>query len=87
MRRHPKRLGGSPGVEKLHAALLGEHHAAERAVQQSGARQRAIGLLSATRAEILKAGPRAGKRDRAKAVEAGVSTHLRTGGSRHAASE
>ncbi len=48
MRRQPKQLGASPGVARLHAALLTEQTAAERAAQESGARRRALRLLEET---------------------------------------
>jgi hypothetical protein len=72
MRRHPKRLAGSRGVARLHATLLAEQVAAERALQQSGARERALQLLSATRAEIVEASAHGGRRREAKALDAGL---------------
>jgi CHAD domain-containing protein len=74
MRRHPEQLAGSAGVIKLHAALLAEQIAAERAIQQSGARERALQLLGAARAEIATSpARRGGRRREAKALDAGLT--------------
>ncbi len=72
MRRYPKRLAGSRGVARLHAALLAEQVAAERALQQSGARERALALLSATRREMVEGSARGGKHRDAEALDAGL---------------
>jgi hypothetical protein len=71
MRRQPKQLGASPGVARLHAALLAEQTAAERAVQESGARQRALQLLQETRANLADEPARGGRRE-ARALTAGM---------------
>jgi CHAD domain-containing protein len=73
MRRHPQTLTGSPGVAKLHAALLSEHNAAQRALTRSGASERALSLLQAARAEAAtdERGGHAKRRD-ARVVEAGL---------------
>lgn len=71
MRRAPQ-LNGSPGVARLHAALLAEHTAAERALQESGARERALTLLQEARAgfddDLAGTG-----RVRAVVLEAGIT--------------
>lgn len=72
MRQDPKRLASSRGVARLHAALLAEQVAAERALQQSGARERALALLRAARAEILEGPVRGGRRRQARAIDAGL---------------
>jgi predicted nucleic acid-binding protein len=70
MRRQPKQLR-SPGVARLHAALLAERTAAERAVHQSGARQHALTLLHETRVDLAgEAAP--GGRRQARALTAGM---------------
>lgn len=71
MRRRPKQIGASPGVAKLHAALLAERTAAQRALQESGARERALRLLEATRAD-LAAEPARGGRRQARALSTGA---------------
>lgn len=71
MRRQPKQLGASPGVARLHAALLTEQAAAEQAVHESGARQRALRLLEETQADLAGEPPRGGRRE-ARALTAGV---------------
>jgi hypothetical protein len=72
MRRQPKRLAGSRGVARLHATLLAEQIAAERALQQSGASERALRLLSATRADIVKRSTRGGGKREAGALDVGI---------------
>lgn len=71
MRRQPKQLGASPGVARLHAALLTEQTAAERAAQESGARRRALRLLEETRADLAAEPARGGRRE-ARALTAGM---------------
>lgn len=71
MRRAP-RLNGSPGVARLHAALLAEHTAAERALQESGAHERALRLLQEARAGFDDDRAGAG-RVRAVVLEAGIT--------------
>lgn len=74
MRSAPKRLGRSPGVARLHATLLAEQTAAERALRESGARERALELLRETRASLANAAPRAA-RGQDGAVAEGI-THI-----------
>ncbi|HEV7943194.1 MAG TPA: CHAD domain-containing protein [Solirubrobacteraceae bacterium] len=71
MRRQPKQLGASPGVARLHAALLAEQTTAERAVQESGARRRALRLLEETRADLAAEPARGGRRE-GRALTAGM---------------
>lgn len=72
MRRAPKQLSRSPGVARLHAALLAERTAAERAVHESGARERALRLLRDARAD-LAGEPARGRRREARALGAGMT--------------
>jgi CHAD domain-containing protein len=71
VRRAPKQLNGSSGVARLHAALLVEHSAAERAVHESGARERALRLLQDARADLAAEPARGGRRE-ARALTAGM---------------
>lgn len=71
MRRAPQ-LNGSPGVARLHATLLAEHTAAERALQESGGRERALRLLQKALAGFDDDRARAG-RVPAAVLEAGIA--------------
>lgn len=71
MRRHPRRLRDGTGVVRLHAVLLAERNAAERTIEQSGARQRSLRLLSATREQVAE-DRRRGRRREARIAEAGL---------------
>lgn len=78
-RRHQGKLAGSTGVARLHAALLAEHEAAERALQESGAREHALRLLKATRAQLAEEGPAKDSRRQARIVQAGFARIYRRG--------
>jgi hypothetical protein len=71
-RRNRRKLGGSPGVSALHAALLREHRAAERALEESGARERAARLLFAARAQFAQQSPAKASRRQAQIVGSGL---------------
>lgn len=70
MRRHPCRLS-SAGVAKLHIALLAERNAAERAIDESGERARALRFLTATRKQTSEDRPR-GRRREARIADDGL---------------
>ncbi len=78
MRRAPKRLGADAGIARLHATLLAEQAAAERALRESGARERPLALLRQTRASLADAAA-GGARVRAGALNDGVTRIYRRG--------
>ena len=73
MRKATGQRSGSPGVARLHAVLLAEHTAAERALQESGARQRALRLLEEARAAFADQTPPGAVRAQARALQAGIT--------------
>jgi CHAD domain-containing protein len=80
MRRAPKRLGADAGVARLRAKLLAERAAAERALRESGGRERALGLLRQTRASLADAAAGGGgARVRAGVLNDGVTRIYRRG--------
>lgn len=66
--RNRRVLGSSTGVSALRSALLREHAAAERLLEESGARERAVRLLRAVRAQFAEEPPAKASRRQARIV-------------------
>lgn len=80
MRRNRRELSSSLGVSALHAALLREHDAAERVLEESGARERAVRLLAAARAQLAQEPPAKASRRQARIVGGGLERIYAQGG-------